>query len=415
MHGNWGWLVLVVAVVGVVLGLIVAQPPSGPEVLRSARPRASPQAVAPADLRSVVAGNTAFALRLYRQMAAGARNFCFSPHSAYVALAMTYAGARGETEREMAAVLGFRLSQEQLHRALGALELDLAASAGTVELTIANALWAQRGYPFRSEYLDLLAEHYGAGVQLVDFARAADAARRQINAWVSKETRGRIQDLLSPGAVSPLTTLVLTNAIYFRGAWEEAFQAAGLQPFYPLEGGEVLTPMMRTARRLWYAAGPDWQTVELPYRGGEFAMVVIVPSRGAFLSFERALGPELLERVVGALEPRSVELVMPKFSLESAFSLRETLAQLGMGRLFTGAADFSGIDGGRGLFLTDVVHKALVSVTEEGTEVAAATAVIVERAMPVEVRADRPFAFFIYHRRTGMVLFLGRLVRPEGA
>lgn len=413
MQGHWGWLLIVLAVFGLAVGLIVASVPPAGEVLRSERSRVTPQTVAPADLRSAVEGNTAFAVQLYGKLAASTGNVCFSPFSLSMALGMTYGGARGETEREMAAVLGFRLPQDRLHRALGALELDLGASAGTVELKMANALWAQRGYPFRSEYLDLVAENYGAGVRLVDFAGATDAARRQINAWVSKETHGRVQDLLAPGVVSPLTTLVLTNAIYFRGAWEEAFQPAGLQPFYPLEGGELLVPMMRTARRLGYAAGPDWQAVELPYRGGEFAMVLVVPSRGQFPAYERALAPELLERVVASLEPRFVELVLPKFSVESAFSLREVLAQLGMARSFTGQADFSGFDGGRGLFLSDVVHKAVVSVTEEGTEAAAATAVIVGRAMPVEVRVDRPFVFVILHRRTGAIVFLGRLVNPS--
>ena len=399
------------------------------EFVRSDIERASSPNVSDADLEELVAGNNVFAQDLYQSWREQEGNLFYSPYSISVALAMTCAGARGETAKQMAETLHFLLSQTDLHPALNALDLELArraedAGSGEDEgfqLSIANSLWGQVGYEFLPAFLDLLAENYGAGLRLTDFSKDPDGSRVIINEWISEQTRERIKDLIPEGAINPLTRLVLANAIYFKASWLHQFDASRTRDgaFHLLNGGRVDVPMMSLSEppSLLYARGKEYQAVELPYVGDKVAMTIIVPDAGGFEEFEGALDTDRIEAILAGMEREKVALRMPKFSFESSFSMAATLAAMGMPDAFSVAdADFSGMDGTRNLYIQGVFHKAFVAVDEAGTEAAAATAVVVglKAAMPsgIELTIDRPFIFLIRDTVTGSTLFVGRVVNP---
>ncbi len=341
---------------------------------------------------------------------------------------MTYAGACGQTEWEMKEVLHFILSSERLHPAFNALDLELARRGGEVssregqsfELNIANSIWGQKGYKFLSAFLDLLAENYGAGLRLTDFAKDAEGSRVAINDWVSDQTNEKIEDLIPQGLIDEMTRLVLANAIYFNASWLHPFDESRTAdaPFYLLNGGEVTVPMMSMSdsKYLLYAEGDGYKVVELPYEGRKIAMNIIVPDARNFERFEAALDADQVNAILAGLEHETVALRLPKFSYESSFAMGKTLAQMGMAVAFGPEADFSGIDGTTELFISEVVHKAFVAVDEAGTEAAAATAVILAQKAapmsPVELTVDRPFIFVIRDVGTGSTLFVGRVLNP---
>jgi serpin B len=402
-----------------------AQPTVSGEVIKSDKPRITSPAVNQADMRALVDGNSGFALDLYQALKEDDGNMFYSPYSISLALAMTYAGARGETEQQMADTLHFILSQENLHPAFNSLDMELASRGEGAEgtdgegfrLNIVNAIWGQKDYEFLSEFLDILAQNYGAGLRTLDFAAAPEESRSTINDWVADETEGRIEDLIPQGVINALTRLVLTNAIYFNAAWQYPFEenATADGPFHLLGGGEVTVPMMRQTKSFGYAGGDAYQAIELPYDGRELSMMILLPRAGQFDAFEDSLDAGLLDAIVTGLESKRVVLTMPKFEFESSFSLKKALPAMGMPVAFSEAADFSGMTGKRELFIADVVHKAFVSVDEAGTEAAAATAVVMElTAMPevVEVTLDRPFIFLIRDIETGTILFVGRVANP---
>ena len=393
--------------------------------LHADEPRVTAPNVPPEDRTALVEGNTAFAFDLYHALQqTGDGNVFYSPYSISSALAMTYAGARGETAQQMAATLHFTLPQERLHPAFNALDLALTsrgqgAQGQGFRLHLVNALWGQQGYAFRPEYLDTLAQNYGAGLRLVDFAHDPEAARATINDWVRQQTEGRIAHLLPPGSIDTLTRLALTNAVYFKAAWAAPFekQRTTEGPFHLLDGGQVTVPLMHQTASLGYAAGEGFQAVELPYAGHELTMVILLPAPGQFERFEETLNAERVQAILPRLNYRQVELTLPRFRLESSYDLKAPLAALGMPAAFDPAqADFSGMDGKRDLYIGAALHKAFVSVDEAGTEAAAATAATMEQlampTQPVKVTVDRPFIFFIRDRQTGAILFLGRMVRP---
>ena len=399
--------------------------------LQSAKQRVSAGGAAAADLDALVESNTEFALDLYESLRTESDgNLFFSPYSISLALAMTWAGARGETEVQMADVLRFSLPSQRLHPAFNALDQELAsrgqslpAEDGTgFQLSIANSIWGQQEFDFEDSFLDLLAEQYGAAMRLVDFIGAPNPSRLLINEWVAQQTQDRIQDLLPEGSVNVLTRLVLTNAIYFKASWLDPFDPAQTVngPFFRLDGSRVTTPMMNQSVRTVYAQGQGYQAVELPYVGYEVSMVVMLPEAGHFEAFERDLDGSSLARITSDLGDTQVTLTMPRFEFEADVGLSDVLKGLGMPIAFEppgadSGADFSGMDGRRDLFIHDVLHKAFVAVDEEGTEAAAATAVIVgiESAPPsATMVVDRPFMFLIRDRVTGTVLFLGRVVDP---
>jgi serpin B len=369
----------------------------------------------------LVEANTAFAVDLYHALSKADGNLFFSPHSVSAALAMTYAGARGETEHQMRDTLRFTLPQRVLHPAFHALDTDLTQKVRDVEgvrLNIANALWGQDGHPFLPSFLDLLEASYDAPMALTDFVAAAEQARTNINDWVRDETNAKIKDLMKPGSVTPDTRLVLANAIYFYGTWKLQFDEAQTtnEPFYRLVGSDVSVPTMKMQDLFAYAEEANYQAIELAYTGDALSMLILLPGEGAFREFEASLGVERLDEILAQMDSREVRLAMPRFELTSEFSLAGTLAGLGMPDAFSGAADFSGMDGLRDLFIGHVAHKAFVSVNEEGTEAAAATGVSMVLSLPRYARMtiDRPFIFCIRDGETGTILSIGRVMDPSG-
>ena len=397
---------------------------SGGEVRSDRQRNDSPRASA-GDLKALVQGNNTFAFELYRELSDGQGNLFFSPFSISQALAMTLAGARGETERQMTNTLHYELPQSALHPSFNALDRELASRGRGLqvegnqffELNIANAIWGQQGYEFLPEFLDVLAENYGAGLRPVDFAGAPEESRVKINDWVSSETQDKIINLLQPGAVNRRTRLVLTNAIYFHASWQWPFDKRLTRelPFHLAEGGMVEVPMMtETSGKFYgYVKGNGYQAVDVPYSSGEMSMTILLPDEGTFGEFEDSLNAQVLDRIVDDIEIGHITLTMPLFELESEFSLDQTLSEMGMPDAFGAEADFSGMTGTRELWVSKVVHKAFVSVDEEGTEAAAATAVVVLESEPTLVTVDRPFIFLIRDRATGAVLFLGRVMNPK--
>ena len=396
------------------------------EIVQSEKPRVTSPEVTETDLNPLVEGNSAFAFNLYQALREEDGNLFYSPYSISLALAMTYAGARGETEQQMADALHFTLSQNRLHPAFNSLDIELGKRGEGAEgkddegfrLHIVNAIWGQKGYHFLPTFLDVLAENYGAGLRPLDFASAPEESRLIINNWVSDQTEGRIEDLIPQGLIDILTRLVLTNAIYFNAAWQYPFNEAitSDSQFYPLDVGEVTVPMMRQTESFGYTEDDNYQALELLYHGGELSMVILLPRAGQFEAFEESLNAEQVNAIVSALDQRQVALAMPKFEFESAFKLKEALMAMGMPIAFTEGADFSGMTGGRDLFISAVVHKAFVSVDEAGTEAAAATAVIMKvtalPGTPVEFTANRPFIFLIRDIETGSIIFIGRVLNP---
>ncbi|KAF0106981.1 MAG: peptidase [Anaerolineaceae bacterium] len=425
---------LFIAVIIPALLFAACQSPSGGgpgRVAASKLERIDNPDVPAADSEQLAAGNAAFAFDLYQVVRGEDGNLVCSPFSISVALAMTYGGARGDTAAQMADVLHYTLPDDRLHPAFNALDLDLAQrpdQAANVDeedrfqLSIANSLWGQDGWPFLPEYLDLLAVNYGAGMRLVDFENAPESARKQINDWVSDQTNKRIKDIIPPGVLDPSTRLVLANAIYFKATWQYEFDPdeTSDEPFHLLDGETVSAPMMglESAKLFDYAAGDGWQAVALPYKGGLTEMVILVPDAGNFEAFESTLTAERYNEIVAALEPQQVRLSMPKFTFETSLGLKDTLIGMGMTDAFDpGLADFSGMDGQRILYIGDALHKAFIAVDEKGTEAAAATVVIMmAMALPPEgivLTIDRPFFYVIRDVPTGTILFMGRVVDPR--
>jgi serpin B len=388
---------------------------------------ASPQTPpsAPTDKSEAVDGNNAFAVALYGQLRNQSGNLFFSPASISTALAMTYAGARGDTASQMAKTLHFTLPPERLHPAMGALLADLNATHNGYELHAANALWAERETRILDEFLKLNKVDYGAGFNQVDFKGATEAARSTINRWVEQKTGDKIKDLLQAGVLSSETKLVLTNAIYFKGEWQTPFdkEETSEEDFHLSPAQTVKAPLMERTGAYSYLNGESLQALELPYKSGELSMIVFLPNDvGGLPALERSLTASNLKQWLAKLRPvRKVIVAIPKFKLTRQFQLKDTLGAMGMPKAFeAGAADFSGMTGNRELCISAVIHKAFIDLDEQGTEAAAATAVVMHMAImpapdpapPPVFRADHPFIFLIRDNRSGSILFLGRVTDP---
>ncbi len=405
----------------------VPEPP-GTEV-KSGLERDTTPDVSTAEIESQVAGNTAFALDLYSQVRAETDgNLFFSPHSIEVALAMTWAGARSQTETDMASALHFELGQDALHAVFNYIDLELdkrgegaeGADGKGFRLNVVNSIWGQVGYEFLADFLDVLAVNYDAGLRLLDFVADAAGATEEINTWVEDATEGRIEDLIPPGALSEYTKMVLVNAIYFNAAWATPFEedATTDGAFHTAAGSDVTVPMMHGQIESGYWLGDGYEAVELPYDGQELSMVILAPDEGTLATFEDGLDASFLAALDDTEEFGMVTLSMPRWELDGeTVSLKKVLSALGMEIAFTPNADFTGMNANGGLMIHDVLHQAFVKVNEAGTEAAAATAVIVgDASAPPEgptITLDRPFIYLIKDRPTGQILFVGRVSDPS--
>jgi serine protease inhibitor len=373
--------------------------------------------------RALSKGNMEFATDLYAKLRDKERNLFLSPLSISTALAMTYAGARGQTALEMAKTLHFNLDPAHLHPAYAALMANLMAAGkkSGCELFIANALWGQHGYHFLPDFINLAKKNYGAGVYDVDFVGHSEEARRTINAWVAKQTKDKIKELLQRGVLTSDTRLVLTNAIYFKSNWHSPFkkQATREEDFTITTDQKVRVPLMHQSADFGYLDGGSFQALDLLYAGKELSMTIFLPKKmDGLAEFEKTLTAGKLAEWLSQLRSSRVDTSLPKFKMTTTLNLGQVLSGLGMATAFSRGADFSGMTASRELFISEVIHKAYVAVQEEGTEAAAATGVVMERlsvkASSHVFRADHPFVFVIRDLRSNSISFMGRVTDPQG-
>jgi serine protease inhibitor len=348
-------------------------------------------------------------------------NLFFSPYSISTALAMTYTGARGATASEMAEVLCFPFTDiEKIASGFGSLQKQLQADPKTsgYQLSVANALWGQKGYSFLPAFIDLNKKYFGSGLTELDFAQS-EAARKTINTWIEKQTKEKIKDLITPGSIDAMTRLVLTNAIYFKGDWASKFKTENTKEanFNVTADKAVKVQMMYQKADYQYGANDDMQVLQMPYKGDELSMLILLPKKAVLEKIESELNAKNLQSYLSLLHKQEIEVSLPKFKMTcGTVELKGILAQMGMKEAFSDAADFSGMSGKKDLLISNVMHKAFVEVNEEGTEAAAATAVGMRLtavlAEPLIFRADRPFIFMIRDNRSQSILFMGRVVNP---
>jgi len=406
------------------LGSLVASAPSAMAITPVKAP--SPLAPVPA---AFVTSNDAFASDLYAQLSKKPGNVFYSPASISTALAMTYAGARGDTAKQMAKTMHFDLASNELHEAFGALlqRLDSSAASGkNPELRVANRLFGQTGMPIEKAFATVTHDRYAADVELLDFKKAADASRKTINTWVDGKTNSKIKDLMPEGSVNADTRLVLVNAIYFKGTWASQFTKTETkdEPFALSSTSTKKVPTMHQTLHAKYAETSDAQVLSLPYKSADadhaLSMVIVLPKTSDGLSkLEGGFTAKQLETYGSGGHHQEVIVSMPKFKTTYSTDLGDTLKKMGMPLAFDeGKADFSGITKSESLFISKVVHKAFVDVNEEGTEAAAATGVGIGMATsvppkPITFKADHPFAFMIRDDKTGTILFMGRIADPS--
>jgi serine protease inhibitor len=384
----------------------------------------APPHAAAADVQTFAHASNQLGLEIFGRLGADG-NLAISPASIATALAMTYGGARGASASEMARTMHVSTSPDETLRVAGSLVRDWNDESRTAyELAVANRLFGERTYRFAPAFLTATRDELGAELEPVDFASAPEPARIGINTWVSDRTHARIPEILPSGSVDSDTRLVLVNAVYFHGSWRERFDEADTRdlPFHTASGEDAIVPTM-TAMREGYGADDTVQVLELPYAGGEVSMMFVLPrAQDGLASVEAQLSADRVEAwhaLVNGGEPVAVHV--PRFRIETdAMSLRPSLIELGMGSLFTSGADLSGMSasGASELFLSDVFHRVFVELNEEGTEAAAATAVVAQiestaASEPTYFVADHPFLFFLRDQRTGAVLFAGRVVDPR--
>jgi serine protease inhibitor len=385
------------------------------------------------DVESVVDANTAFAVDLYQRLKLDHENLFFSPYSISTALAMTYAGTRGQTADEMAAALHFDRARGDVHAAFGKLDKRLNdLQRRNITLQDANSVWCQPGHPFTADFLKLVSKDYDARARAVDFIGDPEAARNKINSWVAAKTGGRIADLINPRQLPPNTRMVLCNAIYFKGKWQTQFRSRDTrpQPFYVNTNETVTVPMMSLHAhfKMAYADNDSIRLLELPYVGNDLSMVILLPAAGpgcdpnqppllALSYLEEKLTPQNLGSWLAQLdraETSDADIFIPRFTTTQTFDLADQLKSMGMTSAFSDSADFSGMDGTRDLFISNVVHKAFLEVDEHGTEAAAATSVtmLVSCLPPPPFVVDHPFVLLIRDNASGAILFLGRIIDP---
>jgi len=372
---------------------------------------------------SFVKGNNQFAIELYQQLIKENGNLFFSPISISATFSMICAGAEGKTEKEIKEVFHFKIEEKELAIHFSKLIKELKNISGC-ELSIANALWIQKGYKLKKEFLDITKKFYDAGCNEVNFKTSPEESRKIINNWVEQKTKGKIKDLIEKGYITSLTRFILTNAIYFNGEWYHQFdkELTKDMPFYLMDGSEKQTPMMQFEdfKKFNYFEDKLVQILEMNYEGEEISMIVILPKeRYGIKDVEKILTVDILNKWIESMEFTEVEVYFPKFKIEKSYNLSKNLRELGIVSIFGPEAELSGITGGKDLYINEVFHKSFIDVNETGTEAAAATGFGFPESMPPYekpepkvFKADHPFIFLICNRYTKTILFLGRVMEP---
>jgi len=364
----------------------------------------------------VVGANNQFALDLYLKFKDEEENIFFSPYSISTALAMTYEGARGKTAEEMRSVFYFPEDDDIRRYSFARIYNQINKKDKKYKLHTANALWTQIDYSFLDEYLDVVEKYYAGKATNLDFGNETEKSRETINGWVEERTNNKIKDLIPAGILNADTRLVLTNAIYFKGTWLLQFnkEYTRQEDFKVNPEKTVKVDMMNLIDEEFnYGETEELQVLEMLYDGEELSMLVILPKEDNLKSAEDLLSLKKLNELRNALTKQKVDVYIPKFKFETKYFMKETLMEMGMSSAF-GGADFSGMNGTKNLFIDNVIHQAFVEVNEEGTEAAAATALVMKEAISEKIvfNADHPFIFMIQERETGNILFMGRVFDP---
>jgi serpin B len=412
--------VLIILVIIVAGGLLISRK-------RSPSPGVKPEESSggSSGVANVVEANNQFAFEYYSHLKnRETGNIFFSPFSISSALVMTYEGAREQTAKEMQSVLHFPADDNLRRTEYLKIFNELNKKDKKYELNIANALWAQKDYQFLSDYIDTVEKYHGGKTNNLDFVKDPEGSRVTINDWVEKQTKDKIKDLIPQGVINDMTRLVLTNAIYFKGEWVKQFDKENTtdEDFRINENDSVKVPMMQRTdeeAEFNYAENKDLQILEMPYSGEDLSMLILLPKNDDLAKVENSLSTENLAQWKKDLKKQRVEVFVPKFKFETKYLMTEDLKAMGMPTAFGLGADFSGMDGKKDLFISEVIHQAFVEVNEEGTEAAAATGVVMmlgalpgeETKIPV-FRADHPFIFLIQEKNSGNILFIGRVVNP---
>ncbi len=361
-----------------------------------------------------------FAFLLYRQLSLENGNLFFSPASISTALAMTWAGTDGTTAKETASVLHLGPDRDQVLADFSQMLGGLAGSDSTFTLNVANRLWGQKEFPFKADYLSEIQSRFGGGFEACNFISSPEKERQKINTWVADRTADKIQDLLPAGSINTNTRLVLTNAVYFLGQWQNPFKVDRTRDemFHAADGSQVKIPTMKLKKRLPFFANDNWAMVALPYQGDELEFLVVMPNDNKGLpKVTAALTTSGLQAAINAMTPREVDVWLPKLDLDHTINLDATLKKMGLREIFEeGRANFSRLTVEPGLFVSSVVHKSYLMVDEQGTEAAAATGIVIGitsmPSPPTMFIADHPFLFLIRQKDTGAILFMGRFEQP---
>lgn len=370
-------------------------------------------------------GNNLFMIKAYKYLSdtEDNKNIFISPYSIQSALAMTFAGAAGKTEEEMGKALEFPANTLAFHENFGKLtdNINGISKKGEMQLSVANSLWLAENYRFLDEFLRINKTYYKTETENLNFSDS-EKARKTINDWVAEKTKDRIKDLIPPGILDALTKLVLTNAVYFKAEWAEQFKKGNTQKseFTSMDNKSVKTEMMNLKHSFPYMENDEVQLIEMPYKGGDASMFVILPKKKNDLkAIEKTLDWNNIEKYIGQLNRQQVDVYFPKFKMSLEYELRKLMSSMGMKAAFNKTADFSRMNGNTELYISAIIHKTFVEVDETGTEAAAATAVVMrmKSAMPdpeyKTFRADHPFFYFIRENVSGTVLFAGRVTDPS--
>ena len=396
------------------------KPPTEPVTASPAAiPKLDDEQASTSAIATLVNANNQFAFDLYNKYKNKPENLFFSSYSIQSAFGMVYEGAKGVTSEEIAKV--FYLPKDDMSRRASFAKIynDINQTNKDFQLTTANALWAEKTFTFLDSYLNTVEKYYGGKLTNLDFIGAAEKARVTINDWVASRTNGKIKDLIPEGILGIDTKLVLTNAIYFKGDWVKAFNkdATKEADFYTSSDTTVKTLLMESRDTSYkYSETSEAQILEMPYTGDKLSMLVILPTEKSLDNFEKSLSITSLDEWQKDLAETDLDVYLPKFKLQTKYYMAQDLAEMGMPTSFSDSADFSGMDGNKDLYISDVIHQAYVDVYEEGTEAAAATAVVMKMmGMPTTkpvFKADHPFIFLIKDDTTGNILFMGRMIDP---
>jgi len=411
-----GIITLIVVGLGIFLSACTAQPKSTstPEPINQHQVNLA---------NGVVEANNLFAIDLYDKYKSKDGNLFFSPYSISSALSMTYEGARGKTAEEMQAVLHLPNDKNQIQSDFKNIYNELNKANKTYQLTTANALWAQKDYPFKEDYFKLVDYYYGGKVTNLDFKTNTENSRVTINNWVEDKTNDKIKDLIPKGILSSETRLVLTNTIYFKANWSNKFKAESTRnrKFKLSSGQEVDAQLMWQTSNYNYGETKDLQILEMDYLGNDLSMLFILPKEDKLNKVENDFSKDKLEDWKKDMKREKVSVTIPKFKFETKYFMAEDLKEMGMPNAFSNGADFSGMDGKKDLQISQVIHQTFIEVAEAGTEAAAATAVTMEamtsagpfhEEQPKIFTADHPFIFIIQQKETGNILFMGRISNP---